>query len=155
MKKNLLSEFEWECIWAACRYFYGRESIAASMFPSRVITECYDRMTDMQKETLASDMKREMVYSSDSLSTKSVRVQWEKFIASLKVKEHFTATLTDGSKCTLFRIFFINSPEDKGFIYYSLEDYLKNPGMEVSVPYESIVSVDGRQWPPRDEYSFV
>jgi len=55
-----LSDWEWDLTWSSLRYFCGRYTIASAVYPSDLIKNFGDRLSDDQKITLSGEIQREI-----------------------------------------------------------------------------------------------
>jgi predicted metal-dependent RNase len=131
-KPKPLSLFEWTCLWAAMRYFCGRETIAAATFPGEVVVNYYHRLTADQKQSLSRQIF-EHFYAHGSIGHKQIdQPHWIKFAAALGESEHIKVVATDNSEHVCF------SANSKT---YPLESYIKSPQLEIYLPHENIKSI--------------
>lgn len=113
-----VTEIEWTLIWSSMRYFMGRQTIAASTYPSEIMTHYYKRLQPYQKEMLANDLRGHSGQFGDKAIDEPI---WKKFAAALDTPRHFIIK----HKRKTHTCFEANDR------VYDLKQYLKEPGKEI------------------------
>ena len=137
MKNNKrLSTIEWTCLWMAIRYSMNRQTIASSTLPQDIIENYYTRLSENQKESIVTDLKRnEDNYGSigQAFGNEIIdRPDWIKFWKALDDNSHYQVELIDNTTCTVFNANGKIVPLDK---------YIKQPYCDYFIPLENIKKI--------------
>lgn len=128
---NKLTDFERTLLWMAIRYACNRQTIASSTLPQDIIKNWYHRLSEHDKQTIVSDLKRESQYNDNCFGDKNIdNDTWQKFILALNEEEHFNVICIDGNSYICFKY---------GDKFYPLEKYIENPHIECFIPTENII----------------
>lgn len=131
MKKvidNGLNDIEWTTLWMAVRYAISRSTIACESLPMQIIEYYYHRLTAAQKKSIIREFN---LYQNDSCA-EIKSINWKKLVAALDENSHLKVILKDLSTHVCFRV---------NERLYPLDEYLKNPYLEVYVNPNTIKNV--------------
>jgi len=132
MKQKRLTDLEWTMCWMAVRYAAQRRTGVCMGLPADLIRAYYHRFTPWQKQMLVDDL-RKMVRPNAVQPRETIndKPEWLKFLAALEPDKHYEVTDTANERYTVFEV--------NGRVY-PLHRYLEEPGKEIFLPVENIVT---------------
>ena len=64
-KVKKLSDWEWTLTWSSLRYFCGRYTIASAYYPTDLVKNYGERLSDDQRRSLVEEIEKQIVYAKD------------------------------------------------------------------------------------------
>jgi hypothetical protein len=136
-----LTNYQETLLFMACRYAIGRKSIASCVLPDDIVNNDVPNMSDVQKEKLSEDIKREVNYNihyklkTGDHTSNEYLYPWSKLGSYLDLKNRFKITDKKGNKYICFY-------DKLVYRYYPVDRYEKDPHMEIYVDETLIDSIE-------------